>query len=168
MPKIPASPIALRRARGISSLSSTSFSCGESASSTNLRTEVCKSLMSSGRSRSMLGRLPAWHGCCSHSTYGNTTRRTPHGARGAGRTRRDPARRACGDDAVCGERQRGWDAGAEANQPLVAALYGITEPLVRPFQGIFPEPAGPAILDIAALLAIVFLFLIGALVVALV
>ncbi len=59
-------------------------------------------------------------------------------------------------------------AGANANQPLVAALYGITEPLVRPFQGIFPEPAGPPILDITALLAIVFLFLIGALVVALV
>jgi len=59
-------------------------------------------------------------------------------------------------------------AGANANQALVSALYGVTEPLVRPFQGIFPEPAGPAILDIAALLAIVFLFLIGALVVALV
>src|SRR6267142_2861160 len=58
--------------------------------------------------------------------------------------------------------------GANAQQPLVSGLYGITEPLVRPFQGIFPEPAGPAILDIAALLAIVFLFLIGALVVALV
>jgi uncharacterized protein YggT (Ycf19 family) len=59
-------------------------------------------------------------------------------------------------------------AGANANQPLVSALYGITEPLVRPFQGIFPEPQGPPVLDIAALLAIVFLFLIGALVVALV
>jgi uncharacterized protein YggT (Ycf19 family) len=59
-------------------------------------------------------------------------------------------------------------AGANANQPLVSALYGVTEPLVRPFQGIFPEPQGPPVLDIAALLAIVFLFLIGALVVALV
>jgi uncharacterized protein YggT (Ycf19 family) len=59
-------------------------------------------------------------------------------------------------------------AGANANQPLVSALYGVTEPLVRPFQGIFPEPSGPPILDIAALLAIVFLFLVGALIVALV
>ncbi len=59
-------------------------------------------------------------------------------------------------------------AGANANQPLVSALYGVTEPLVRPFQGIFPEPSGPPILDIAALLAIVFLFLVGALLVALV
>lgn len=59
-------------------------------------------------------------------------------------------------------------AGANANQALVAALYGITEPLCRPFQGIFPEPSGPLVLDVAALLAIVFLFLIGALIVALV
>jgi uncharacterized protein YggT (Ycf19 family) len=58
--------------------------------------------------------------------------------------------------------------GANSNQPLVEALYRITEPLTRPFQGIFPEPAGPPVLDIAALLAIVFLFLIGALIVALV
>ncbi|TMC30490.1 MAG: YggT family protein [Chloroflexi bacterium] len=58
--------------------------------------------------------------------------------------------------------------GANSNQALVAALYRITEPLTRPFQGIFPEPAGPPVLDIAALLAIVFLFLIGALIVALV
>src|SRR3954463_4460343 len=29
--------------------------------------------------------------------------------------------------------------GANANQPLVSGLYRITEPLVRPFQGIFPE-----------------------------
>ena len=59
-------------------------------------------------------------------------------------------------------------AGANANQPLVSALYGVTELLVRPFQGIFPEPSGPPVLDIAALLAIVFLFLVGALIVALV
>ncbi len=58
--------------------------------------------------------------------------------------------------------------GANANQPLVAALYGISEPLTRPFQGIFPQPAGPVIFDVPALLAIVFLFLIGALIVALV
>lgn len=59
-------------------------------------------------------------------------------------------------------------AGANANQALVAALYGITEPLCRPFQGIFPEPSGPPVFDIAALLAILFLFLIGALIVAVV
>jgi uncharacterized protein YggT (Ycf19 family) len=58
--------------------------------------------------------------------------------------------------------------GANANQPLIAALYGATEPLVRPFQGIFPEPQGPPVLDIAALLAIAFLFLVALLIVALV
>ncbi len=58
--------------------------------------------------------------------------------------------------------------GANANQPLIAGLYSVTDPLVRPFQGIFPQPPGPPVLDIAALLAIVFLFLIGALIVALV
>lgn len=59
-------------------------------------------------------------------------------------------------------------AGANAGQPLVNALYGFTEPLVRPFQGIFPEPQGPIVIDIAALLAILFLFLVAALIVALV
>src|SRR5712692_8756283 len=58
--------------------------------------------------------------------------------------------------------------GANANQPLVSGLYRITEPLVRPFQGIFPEPAGPPALDLAALLAVAFFFLIAALIVALV
>ena len=58
--------------------------------------------------------------------------------------------------------------GANSNQPLIAALYGATEPLVRPFQGIFPEPAGPPVLDLAALLAVAFFFLIAALVVAIV
>ena len=58
--------------------------------------------------------------------------------------------------------------GANGGQPLVAALYGVTEPLTRPFQGIFPIPDSPPIVDIPALLAIVFLFLIGALIVALV
>ena len=33
--------------------------------------------------------------------------------------------------------------GANANQELVSGLYRLTEPLVRPFQGIFPEPSGP-------------------------
>jgi uncharacterized protein YggT (Ycf19 family) len=58
--------------------------------------------------------------------------------------------------------------GANANQPLVAGLYRVTEPLVQPFQGIFPEPTGPAVLDLAALLAIAFFFLVAALIVALV
>jgi uncharacterized protein YggT (Ycf19 family) len=58
--------------------------------------------------------------------------------------------------------------GANANQPLVAGLYRITEPLVQPFQGIFPEPTGLAVLDLAALLAIAFFFLVAALIVALV
>ena len=58
--------------------------------------------------------------------------------------------------------------GANAQQPFVAALYRMTEPLVRPFQGIFPEPAGAPVLDIAALLAIIFISLIGALVIALI
>jgi uncharacterized protein YggT (Ycf19 family) len=58
--------------------------------------------------------------------------------------------------------------GANSNQPLVAALYGATEPLVRPFQGIFPEPQGPPVFDVAALLSIAFLFLVALLIVALV
>jgi uncharacterized protein YggT (Ycf19 family) len=60
-------------------------------------------------------------------------------------------------------------AGANAAQPLVAWLYAFTEPLVRPFQGIFPEPRTPAIvIDVTALLAIMFLFLVSWLIVALV
>src|SRR6267378_1200659 len=58
--------------------------------------------------------------------------------------------------------------GANASQPLVSGLYQLTEPLVRPFQGIFPEPAGPPALDLAALLAVAFFFLVAALIVALV
>ena len=58
--------------------------------------------------------------------------------------------------------------GANAQQPLVSGLYQVTEPLVRPFQGIFPEPGGPPVLDLAALLAIAFFFLIAALIVAVV
>lgn len=53
--------------------------------------------------------------------------------------------------------------GANAGQPLVSLVYGITEPLVRPFQGIFSQP--PTV-DLAALLAVVFFLLLGALVVA--
>ena len=58
--------------------------------------------------------------------------------------------------------------GANANQQLISGLYRITEPLVRPFQGIFPEPSGPPALDLAALLAVAFFFLIAALIVAVV
>ncbi len=58
--------------------------------------------------------------------------------------------------------------GANSDQALIRALYGATEPLVRPFQGIFPEPQGPPVLDIAALLSIVFLFLVALLIVGLV
>lgn len=58
--------------------------------------------------------------------------------------------------------------GANIGQPLVNGLYGITEPLVRPFQGIFPEPRAGVVIDIAALIAILFLFLVAALIVALV
>jgi uncharacterized protein YggT (Ycf19 family) len=58
--------------------------------------------------------------------------------------------------------------GANPQQPLVAGLYGTTEPLVRPFQGIWPQANTPVVFDLPALLAIVFLFLIAALVVALV
>lgn len=59
-------------------------------------------------------------------------------------------------------------SGANAGQPLVAWLYAFTQPLVRPFQGIFPEPRTVVVVDVAALLAILFLFLVGGLVVALV
>lgn len=58
--------------------------------------------------------------------------------------------------------------GANPQQALVSGLYGITEPLVRPFQGIWPQTNTPTVIDVPALLAIVFLFLIAALVVALV
>jgi uncharacterized protein YggT (Ycf19 family) len=58
--------------------------------------------------------------------------------------------------------------GANPSQPLVAGLYAITEPLVRPFQGIWPQQDTPVVFDLPALLAIGFLFLIAALVVALV
>lgn len=58
--------------------------------------------------------------------------------------------------------------GANPAQPLVTGLYAITEPLVRPFQGIWPQTSTPVVIDLPALLAIVFLFLVAALVVALV
>jgi len=59
-------------------------------------------------------------------------------------------------------------AAANPDQPLVSALYAVTEPLVRPFQGIFPAVTSPVVVDLPALLSIVFLFGIAALIVALV
>ena len=56
--------------------------------------------------------------------------------------------------------------GANASQALVAFVYGITDPLVRPFQGIFGQPEGPPMVDVAAILAVLFFLLVGALVVA--
>ncbi len=53
--------------------------------------------------------------------------------------------------------------GANASQPLVSFVYGVTGPLVRPFQGIFGQP--PTV-DVAAVLAVVFFLLMGALLVA--
>lgn len=58
--------------------------------------------------------------------------------------------------------------GANADQPLVSAIYGITEPLVGPFRGIFAQPAGTPVVEIATLLSIVFFVLVAALIVAVV
>jgi uncharacterized protein YggT (Ycf19 family) len=58
--------------------------------------------------------------------------------------------------------------GANADQPLASAIYGITEPLVAPFRGIFAQPAGTPVVEIAALLSILFFVLVAALVVAVV
>lgn len=58
--------------------------------------------------------------------------------------------------------------GANADQGFVSAIYGITEPLVAPFRGIFAQPAGTPVVEIAALLSIIFFVLIAALVVAIV
>ena len=58
--------------------------------------------------------------------------------------------------------------GANAEQGFVSAIYGITEPLVAPFRGIFAQPDGTQGFEIAALLSVVFFLLVGALVVGLV
>ena len=55
--------------------------------------------------------------------------------------------------------------GANPQQPLVTALYNVTEPLARPFQGIWPQTDTPVVFDQPALLAIVFLFLVTALII---
>ncbi len=54
--------------------------------------------------------------------------------------------------------------GANAEQPLVAGLIGVTQPLVSPFDGIYSYPAddaGPLPLDVAAALAIIALLAIA-------
>ena len=58
--------------------------------------------------------------------------------------------------------------GANADQGFVSAIYGITEPLVAPFRGIFAQPAGTPVFEIAALLSVIFFVLVAALVLALV
>jgi len=58
--------------------------------------------------------------------------------------------------------------GANPQQPLVTALYNVTEPLTRPFQGIWPQQNTPVIFDLPALLAIAFMFLVTALLIGLV
>jgi uncharacterized protein YggT (Ycf19 family) len=58
--------------------------------------------------------------------------------------------------------------GANAAQGFVAAIYGITEPLVAPFRGIFTQPDGTQMFEIASLLSIIFFVLVAALILALV
>ena len=58
--------------------------------------------------------------------------------------------------------------GANADQAFVSAIYGVTEPLVGPFRGIFAQPAGTPVVEIATLLSIIFFVLVAALIVALV
>jgi YggT family protein len=57
---------------------------------------------------------------------------------------------------------------ANADQALVALIYGVTDPLIAPFRGILAQPAGTPVVEIATLLAIVFFVLLAALVVAIV
>jgi uncharacterized protein YggT (Ycf19 family) len=58
--------------------------------------------------------------------------------------------------------------GANAEQALVSAIYGVTEPLVAPFRGVFAQPTGTPVVEIATLLSIVFFVLVAALCVAVV
>jgi uncharacterized protein YggT (Ycf19 family) len=57
---------------------------------------------------------------------------------------------------------------ANADQALVAFIYGLTDPLIAPFRGIFAQPAGTPVVEIATLLSIVFFVLLAALIVAIV
>jgi YggT family protein len=58
--------------------------------------------------------------------------------------------------------------GANAEQPLASAIYGITEPLVGPFRGILAQPAGTPVVEIATILSVIFFVLLAALIVAIV
>ena len=58
--------------------------------------------------------------------------------------------------------------GANADQSLVSAIYGVTEPLIAPFRGVFAQPAGTPVVEIATTLAIIFFVLVAALIVAVV
>jgi uncharacterized protein YggT (Ycf19 family) len=58
--------------------------------------------------------------------------------------------------------------GANEDQPLASAIYGITEPLVAPFRGIFAQPAGTPVVEIATILSVIFFVLLAALIVAIV
>ena len=57
---------------------------------------------------------------------------------------------------------------ANADQPFVSAIYGVTEPLVAPFRGIFAQPAGTPVVEIATILSVIFFVLLAALIVAIV
>ena len=57
---------------------------------------------------------------------------------------------------------------ANSANGVIAALYGVTEPLVRPFFGIFPQPGTGPQIEIATLLSIAFLVLVEALIVAII
>ena len=58
--------------------------------------------------------------------------------------------------------------GANAGNVIVDAIYGISEPLVAPFRGIFSleqfSPTGASVIDVAAVVAIVGWTLIGILI----
>src|SRR5690348_964424 len=58
--------------------------------------------------------------------------------------------------------------GANADQPLASAIYGTTEPLVAPFRGMFAQPAGTPVVEVATLLSVLFFILVAALIVAIV
>ncbi|MDP9321053.1 MAG: YggT family protein [Chloroflexota bacterium] len=58
--------------------------------------------------------------------------------------------------------------GANADQSLVSAIYGVTEPLIAPFRGVFAQPTGTPVVEIATILAIIFFVLLAALIVAVV
>lgn len=58
--------------------------------------------------------------------------------------------------------------GANADQAFVSAIYGITEPLVAPFRGILAQPSGTPVVEIAAILSVIFFVLVAALIVAIV